>query len=112
MKATLAALALAALLTFPAQAAAGPLTKRDAHRHGLRFVAPFVDMLDLERTVTVRMVRPRDCKRLTRATVKCRFHARLADGRTVRSHVRVHRQRDGLIGFRMPLDVLAEATRR
>jgi hypothetical protein len=106
--------ALLALVLVPAGAAAAPhrLSKREARAEGLRFVAPFVDMLDLDRTVATRMVPPRRCRRVSAQTVTCRFaSSRLVDGRVVRSWVRVHRQRDGLLGFRTPLDVLGEAVR-
>lgn len=85
-----------------------PLSKNQARTHGLRFVRPFVDLLDLDRHVATRMDPPRKCMRLSRFTVTCRFTAELADGRAIRSRVRVHRQRDGLLGFWMPLDVLRD----
>jgi len=96
------------LLAAPADARRQRLWKRDAQPAALRFVAPFVDMLDLTRTVETHMVPPRKCHRVSRLTVRCRFRAYLADRRTVVSSVTVHRQRDGLLGFRLALDVAAE----
>jgi hypothetical protein len=84
------------------------LTKRHAQSTGLRFVAPFVDLLDVDRTVPTRIVPPRECRRISHVTVRCRFTARLYTGRVVRSFVRVHRQRDGLLGFYTTLDVFRD----
>jgi hypothetical protein len=54
------------------------------------------------------MVPPRECRRISHVTVRCRFTARLYTGRVVRSYVRVHRQRDGLLGFYTTLDVFRD----
>jgi hypothetical protein len=99
-------LAVLLVLTLSAPAdARQPLSKREARREALRFVQPFVDLLDLERTVTTRMVPPHECRRRSRYTVSCRFTAHLeAENRSVGGSVRVHRQRDGLLGFRLPWD--------
>jgi hypothetical protein len=91
-------------LSATATADAHRLTKHRARAEGLAFAAPFVDMLDMSRAVKTRMVRARDCRRIDRLTVRCRFHADLADGRRIKSFVRVHRQKDGLFGVYMPLD--------
>jgi hypothetical protein len=100
LAAVLAVLALAVPATASARV---PLTKRTARAEGLRFVAPFMDMLDVDRTVTARMVPPRECQRVSARTVTCRFTVYLeADARTVTGTLRVHRQRDGLLGFLLP----------
>jgi hypothetical protein len=52
--------------------------------------------------------RRRECRRISHVTVRCRFTARLYTGRVVRSFVRVHRQRDGLLGFYTTLDVFRD----
>lgn len=94
-----------ALVIAPAAEARVPLSKRTARAQGLRFVTPYVDMLDLERTVATRMVPARECSRVSPRTVTCRFSAWLeAEQRTVTGWVRVHRQRDGLLGFLLPDD--------
>jgi hypothetical protein len=65
-----------------------------------RFVAPFVDLLDVNATVRPRMVRAALCHRVDGRTVQCSFSAHIrTNGKTMHSIVRVHRQRDGLLGF-------------
>lgn len=107
------ALALTVALAHPPAAIADvsrvdALTKRHARAEGLRFIAPFVDLLDVDRHVGTHMQPPRRCARLSRRTVVCHFSATLADGRVIRSRVRVHLQADGLLGFKTPLDVLRD----
>lgn len=104
---TAAALLLALVSAAPA-AASEQLPKRTARAEALRFITPFVDMLDVDHTVTADMVPARKCQRVTRSTVRCRFTATINTGQVIRSHVTVHRQRDGLLGFRTTLDVLAD----
>ena len=85
------------------------LSKQAARSEGLRFVEPFVDMLDMERKVGTEMEAARHCRRMNRVTVRCQFRATLYTGHVVRSHVTVRLQKDGLIGFKLPLDVLGES---
>jgi hypothetical protein len=89
------------LLAVAAPAEARPaLLKREARHEALQFVAPFVDLLDVDRTIPTWMVQPRKCRRDDRRTVTCRFTAYLpAERRAVRGSVRIHLQRDGLLGF-------------
>lgn len=94
------------LVAAPAAEARVPLTKREARKEGLRFAAPFVDLLDIDRGVKTKMVPPRKCKRVSPRTVTCGFSARLADGRAPKGTLRIHRQRDGLLGFLFPWDIL------
>lgn len=101
-------LALLLCLTLAAPAGArGHLSKRHARAQALGFIAPFVDLLDINRTIPTRMVPPRECRRISHVTIRCRFTA-VVDGRRVRSWVRVHRQRDGLLGFYTTLDVFRD----
>jgi hypothetical protein len=98
-------LCLFALAVCPAADARAPLSKRHARAEALQFVAPIVDMLDVDQYNPTRMVPARDCRRLDRETVRCRFAAYyIAEGMTVRGWVRVQRLPNGLLGFLIPWD--------
>jgi hypothetical protein len=102
----LLALALSLLAAQPASAHRVPLTKRQAHAAGLKFVEPFVDMLDVTKpSIATYMDPPSMCERISRRTVGCYFWAYLeAERRIVSGNLRIHRQRDGLIGILLPWD--------
>jgi hypothetical protein len=100
--------ALLVLATAPAAEARGVLTKRGARTEALRFITPFVGMLDETEDPRPRMEPPRRCTRVSHVTVRCEFTTKLRTGRTLHDHVTVHRQRDGLLGFRDTLDVFAD----
>ena len=104
----LTSLLLLAVVGLPAPADARGLSKREARAEALRFVTPYVDLLDVRRTITPIMEQPRDCRRLPVARVRCQFKAYMHDGREVQSWVTVRRQRDGLLGFDMHLDVFGQ----
>lgn len=108
MRALVFTLGLLLALAAPAQAAQPKLSKREAQARALQFVSPFVDMLDTERKVGAEMVPPAACARISPSTIRCPFKATLYTGDVIRSHVTVHRQRDGLLGFRTGLDVLRD----
>lgn len=102
---------LAALLSILAAQPASahhrvPLTKRQAYAAGLKFVDPVVDMLDVTKpSIATHMDHPSSCERVNRRTVDCYFWAYLeAEQRTVSGNLRMHRQRDGLIGILLPWD--------
>jgi hypothetical protein len=64
-----------------------------------------VDLLDVDRTVTAHMVRPGLCHRVSARTVECSFWAYLvASHKLASGKLRVHLQRDGLLGFLLPWD--------
>lgn len=94
----------------PAEAKQPWLSKREARAEAFRFTAPFVDLLDVNRTIETRMVPPRKCRRVSRRTVQCRFYGYGGPGDITRGSVRVHLQDDGLLGFLLdmptPLPVL------
>src|SRR5690349_2388565 len=100
---TVPLLLLIACLLAPA-ADARPLSKTKARTEALAFVSPFVDLTDLDHTIRTVMTPPRDCLRVNRSTVACRFAFVLA-GRTVRGRAVIHRQRDGLLGIRVTPDL-------
>lgn len=99
-------IALVLVLAMPAVADARlPLTKETARSQGYKFTAPFVDLLDVNRTVETHMVRPGLCHRVSARTVECYFWAYLvATHKLVGGNLRIHRQRDGLLGFLLPFD--------
>jgi hypothetical protein len=96
------ALGIVVALLFAADAQAAGLSKRHARHEALAFTAPFVDLLDVDQTVTTEMVPARKCRRVSARTVACSFVARFPDGSTLHGAVRVHLQRDGLLGFLLP----------
>lgn len=101
------ALLLTLVLTASAQAKSS-LSKQTARAEGLQFIAPFVDLMDVERTIRPIMEQPADCRRLRRATIRCQFKAYIHGDREVQSWVTVRRQPDGLLGFDLPLDVIGD----
>lgn len=81
------------------------LTRRVARLCAYNFAAAANDLLDVNRTVYTFMVPPSNCLRVNRVTVACHFAAYLAgSGKTFRGRLRVHLQRDGLLGFLLPAD--------
>lgn len=103
-----ALLLLLFLLIAPPADARRHLSKTTARTEALTFIGPIVDLLDVQRHVATDMVPPRKCRRISHVTVRCAFRAALYDGRVLHNHVTVHRQRDGLLGFKSSLDVLGD----
>jgi hypothetical protein len=96
-------LAVLLLALAPATASAGFLSKTEARAEGLKFVTPIGDLLEIGVTNRVRMVPPRECRRISRVTVTCGFTVEIvSEPRVVRGSLRIRRQRDGLLGFLLP----------
>jgi hypothetical protein len=103
--ATLAVIIGLLLAAAPAQAQSHHISKQHARSAGYRFLAPVVDLLDVNRTVDTHMARPGLCHRVSARTVDCHFWAYLVASHTLASgKLRVHLQRDGLLGFLLPWD--------
>lgn len=88
------------------------LSKRCAQRdtvHYAGLVAPLLDTAPTDPKLTVSP--PRRCHRRDNTTVLCWFSVRLvSEPRTVTGFMRVHLQRDGVLGYQIPwvpLDVCA-----
>lgn len=96
----------------PAEAKRPFLYKRQARAEALRFTAPFVDMTDIYSTVTTRMAPPRKCHRVSAQTVVCRFGGYRDAYRVLSGSVRVHLQRDGLLGFLLDMPTPLDALKR
>lgn len=103
MRIALSAVILALLAPAVADARM-PLTKSTAHHEALRMANLWVPMVDVNYYVKPHMVRAGLCHRVSPRTVTCRFHAYLQDGRKIGGAMRVHRQRDGLLGVLLPFD--------
>lgn len=103
---TILAAVLALICASPAEARQYThLSKPHARAAGYKFVAPFVDLLDIQRTVQTHMVRPGLCHRVSARTISCYFWAYLVGTHElVDGSLRVHLQRDGLLGFLIPFD--------
>jgi hypothetical protein len=100
----LTVIVLVLLLTASSASARGHVTRRAGRAQAVALVSPFVDLMDVHRTVRPVMAPARECLQVNRSTVACRF-AVVLGGRTVRGRVVVHRQRDGLLGFRVTPDL-------
>lgn len=102
----LAAATIIFLAVFTSTADARHLSKRQGRAEAYAFIAPAIDLIDVHKTIRTVMTPPRDCRRINRATVACRF-AFVVHDQTVRARAVAHLQRDGLIGIWMSVDPAA-----
>lgn len=96
------------VLALAAPAHASPLLTKRRAQHETVYFANITAGLDPAPGVTVHVVAPSKCHRRDHATVLCWFSVHLvSEPRSVNGFMRIHRQRDGLIGYKLPWDPLA-----
>lgn len=107
---------LLAVLAVPAQATprwaqdGGWLPRRDAQAQATQFIGqigPLLDTPGASERVTEHVAAPSECHRRNHATVLCWFSVHLASRPiALRGFMRLHLQRNGLIGCKLPWDPL------
>lgn len=106
MRSALLVAVLGLLLLIPARADAHSLTKRDARAGTIKFMGKVAWAFDEAQAGERVHVRPAwRCRRISHVTVACPVVLRLPTNRTVlRGYIRVHRTRQGLLGYLLPWD--------